>query len=383
MDISTLHDNIKNIAGQFAEQRRDRQARRELDPVDFERLHEAGLTLFGLPRDRGGLWESVATTARPICDVYRSLARGDSSVALVAAMHPAVLSYWLTAPDELATDVSWQAQRAAIVDSVVAGQWWGTITSEPGSGGDITRSRATAIRTNGLDYKLTGQKHFGSGSGVMSVMVTTAVPDGEQDADWFFVDVRDVPWDNSTGLKLIAEWDGQGMTATQSHAMEFTAFPATRMAWTNNLLNVAQRAGGFIGCLFTAVIVGIIDEAMHTASQILKPLNIGAFEKVEWTRAQTEHWLIGQALNGMLDAVETQADPRRDVLLGKTAIAELSESVMTRLCRTLGGSTFSRRSPFGFWFEDVRALGFLRPPWNLAFATLMNTDATLNPPDAG
>jgi len=27
---------------------------------------------------------------------------------------------------------------------------------------------------------------------------------------------------------------------------------------------------------------------------------------------------------------------------------------------------FSRRSPFAHWYEDVRALGFLRPPWGLA-----------------
>jgi hypothetical protein len=33
----------------------------------------------------------------------------------------------------------------------------------------------------------------------------------------------------------------------------------------------------------------------------------------------------------------------------------------------IGGGTFHRRSPLGHWFEDVRALGFLRPPWGLAY----------------
>jgi hypothetical protein len=37
----------------------------------------------------------------------------------------------------------------------------------------------------------------------------------------------------------------------------------------------------------------------------------------------------------------------------------------------LGGGTFSRSSPFGFWLEDVRALGFLRPPWGLAYEQLL------------
>jgi hypothetical protein len=74
----------------------------------------------------------------------------------------------------------------------------------------------------------------------------------------------------------------------------------------------------------------------------------------------------------MYRAVESKDDPSRDVLQGKTAIAELSESVLTRLCRVVGATTFSRSSPFGFWFEDVRALGFLRPPWGLAFQTLID-----------
>ena len=37
---------------------------------------------------------------------------------------------------------------------------------------------------------------------------------------------------------------------------------------------------------------------------------------------------------------------------------------------SIGGGTFSRRSPFASWFEDVRALGFLRPPWGLAYDAL-------------
>ena len=51
-------------------------------------------------------------------------------------------------------------------------------------------------------------------------------------------------------------------------------------------------------------------------------------------------------------------------------IAELAESATGRLCRVLGGGTFSRSSPFGHWYEDVRALGFLRPPWGLAYDNL-------------
>lgn len=47
---------------------------------------------------------------------------------------------------------------------------------------------------------------------------------------------------------------------------------------------------------------------------------------------------------------------------GKTAIPGLAGSVLGRLCRVMGGGGYGRYFPFGHWFEDVRALGFLLPP---------------------
>ena len=35
-----------------------------------------------------------------------------------------------------------------------------------------------------------------------------------------------------------------------------------------------------------------------------------------------------------------------------------------------GGTRPALHSPFGCWFEDVRAPGFLRPPWGLAYDRL-------------
>jgi alkylation response protein AidB-like acyl-CoA dehydrogenase len=362
---------IAAVARDFAARRAERQQRRHLEAADFAALAATGFPLLAVPEAEGGGFASARTSTRPIGEALRALARGDSSVALVAAMHPSVLSYWLTAPRELDADARWCAQCRHIWQSVRGGCWWGTITSEPGSAGDITKSRTVAARAGGdLDYTITGQKHFGSGSGITSFMVTTAVPEGEHEADWFFADVRAVPWDGSRGLRLIAPWDGHGMIATQSHGMAFERFPATRIAWPGHLLAVAANAGGAIGCWFTSVIAGICDEAVATARRWLDGKDLGAFEQTEWTRAQTDHWLIQRALEGMYRAVETQADPRRDVLHGKTAVAELAETMLTRICRVIGGSTLGRGSPFGFWAADVRALGFLRPPWALAFASL-------------
>jgi alkylation response protein AidB-like acyl-CoA dehydrogenase len=377
VDATKILNRVRAIAETFAADRPARQQRRSLEPADFDALREAGFLLTGVPVELGGIWMHVPGSTRQVCEILRTLAHGDPSVALVCSMHPAVLAFWLATPDvppEARTP--WAAQRRSVFDAAAEG-WWGTITSEPGSGGDVARTKAVAARDNGT-YRLSGQKHFGSGSGVTSYMLTTAVPEGEQEPDWFFVDVRDVPWDGSKGMKLLAEWDGHGMAATQSHGMAFEGFPATRIAWPGNWRALADAAGPFVGCVFTAVVLGVLETAVATArASLLKdPGKLRPYEQVEWTRAESDAWLAVQAYEGMLTAVETKPAPQREVVMGKASVAALAESSLLRISRVLGGGTYSRRSPYGHWFEDVRALGFLRPPWGLAHDVLFSTAST-------
>lgn len=377
-----LDHDIAEIASDWRSDRVDRQARRHLDPADFERLAKAGFLHVAVPEEMGGLWRSVAETTRPTCQVLRSLAAADPSVALVSSMHPAVLGFWLAQPDP--SRAAWSEQRAAVLATAAHGEQWGTITSEPGSGGDILLTKAQALPADGSDgdlpgsaYRISGDKHFGSGSGVTSFMVTTAMPDGEDAPAVFILDVRDRPWDGSTGLRLTAEWDGAGMAATQSHAMRLDGCPAIRFAWDGPLEEITLAAGPLISCLFTAVILGVLDEAIRTARLQLEPKagSLRPYEQVEWTRAELDHWLAVQAYEGALRAVESGDHPRavHATLRAKEAVAELAEASLSRLARVVGGGTFSRRSPFASWFEDVRALGFLRPPWGLAYDKLFLT----------
>jgi alkylation response protein AidB-like acyl-CoA dehydrogenase len=371
MNAQTVLENVREMSATFARERKTRQVRRQLDPADFAQLRDAGFLLSGVPVAQGGLWSSVRESSRAICEILRTLAHGDASVALVSSMHPAVLAFWLASPRTGSSQKAWDEQIAWMAQTALDGAWWGTITSEPGSGGDITKTKAAA-RASGSQYLLSGAKHFGSGSGITSYMITTALPEGEAQPDLFFLDMRDVPWDGSRGVRLVAEWDGQGMIATQSHAMAFDDFPATRCTWPGNLRTLTMAAGPYVACSFTAVIVGIVEAAIEAARAQLAPRRaaLRAYEQVEWSRAELEAWLIQQAYEGMLRAVEEDRDPLRSALLGKEAIAGLAESALARTCKVIGGGTFNRTSPFAFWYEDVRALGFLRPPWGLAFDQL-------------
>jgi|SRR3990172_7427881 len=373
MDAHAVFERVREISARFAKERGERQLRRHLAAADFDQLREAGFLLCAVPIDQGGTWQDIQRSTRPVAEMLRVLAQGDPSVALVCSMHPAVLSFWLTtAQAKTPYEDAWAAQRREVFRTAVDGAWWGTITSEPGSGGDVLKTQTIARRDSSGKCRLTGVKHFGSGSGITSFMITSALPEEEAEPDWFYLDVRGAPWDGSTGMKLLAEWDGHGMAATQSHAFSFQGFPATRFAWPGHLRTTIERSSPFVACCFTAAIVGVVDVAVETARQQIGRCrdSLRPYEQVDWTKVEMEAWLIRQAYEGMLRAVESEESPHKSVVSGKTAIAELAEVALGRICRIAGGGTFSRQSPFGFWFEDVRALGFLRPPWGLAFDTL-------------
>lgn len=373
-------DRWHAIADDWRAERSERFARSRLDPADFERLRSAGLTRLPVPVEHGGEWVDVVTSVRPVCEALRVLAAGDPSPALVSAMHPAVLAFWLANE----ADGEWEAQRSAVVSAAAADVQWGTVTSEPGSGGDVTRTRSVAEPLSGDDdidipgrrYAISGDKHFGSGTGMCSYMFTTAVPVGEEQPAAFFLDTRPlVDGGEVPGFTIAKEWDGVGMSATQSHAVRLDGCRAVRLAWPGELLELARGAGAMSMCLFTAVVLGVVDEAVAAADERVRPrvASLRPYEQVEWVRAVNDHWLATQAYEGMLRSVESGDVDGALVaaLRGKTAVADLAEQTLLRIGRVVGGGTFSGSSPFSSWFEDVRALGFLRPPWGLAHDSLI------------
>lgn len=379
MSIASILENVPKLAREWGEEREDRQRRTKADPADFQRLRDLGIPLMAVPVEFGGTWESLAQSARPICTMLRALAAGDPSITLSSAMHQGVLSSWRipTVPEPYAE--GWQKQRREVFDTVVGGAWWGTIVSEPGSGGDTGRTRSECVpeKDGSLKYRMSGQKHFGSGSGLTSFMTTRAIPQGESAPDLFFLEVRNHPWDGSTGVKLVAEWQGHGMMSTNSHAFEFKDFPATRVAWPGHQAELMASNAGLGGISFTSVTVGVVDAAMaYTRQRLKEGMSRGsalrAFQQVEWTLAEQEAWLIEQAYEGTLRIFDQGKLDRHSVLLCKENVARLAESVLSRLCKLTGGTAYTWYSPLGAWFDDVRSLGYLRPPWALAFDNLFN-----------
>ena len=371
---SNILDQLQSIADDWRTQRADRQRRRSLDRADFDRLAWVGFLLTGVPVEQGGLWEGPQKSVRLYSNFIYAIARGDPSVALVASMHPAVLVSWIAnaaAPEPYAQ--AWSEQRDWCFQTARDGNWWGTVTSEPGSGGDIMKTRAVAEGDDAAGiYRLTGDKHFGSGSGITSYMITTAKPAGSTAPTMFFMNMQGAAWDGSEGIRLTAEWDGHGMSATQSHGFRFDGFPAQAMAWPGAAQASGAAAAQLGGAMFTAVIAAIVDEAIATARAKLGPKKdeMRPYEQIEWTRLINLAWTIAQVREGALAAVERGHGGVSATARAKAIVAEHAESCLTLLGRVVGGGSFSRGAPYGQWAQDVRALGFLRPPWGLAYDQL-------------
>jgi alkylation response protein AidB-like acyl-CoA dehydrogenase len=372
MDIAEIHENVAALTERWSGERAERLQRQELDPADFEALAKAGFTLTGVPEDMGGAWLDPERSTRPLGAIFRTLARVDPSLALVSTMHPTVLTMWLEQPAEPPPDPdAWQEQRERVLGTAKAGHWWGTISSEPGGGGDLMATRSTAAKDDEGVWRMSGDKHMGSGSGATSFMITIAVPEGEDTPDIFMLDARELPWDGSRGATLVREWDGHGMAATQSHAFRYDDVVVERHAQFGGALKLIPRVMPVIAYMFTSVTMGVLDAALAEGRRRLGPRSerMTALERISWTKAVNDIWLAEQAFDGMARAIETGA-PLPSVQRGKLAIAELAEASLLSISKAIGGSSFSRSGPFGQWSQDVRALGFLRPPWALAYDRL-------------
>ena len=133
--------------------------------------------------------------------------------------------------------------------------------------------------------------------------------------------------------------------------MTFADFPATRIAWPAGVFQLMAATGGFIQCAFTAVIVGVVEVAVETARSHVERRRdaLRAYERVEWVRAEMEGWLIQQAYEGMLRAVEEGKDGAHRAMQAKIAMAELAESATGRIaaCSAAGRSHDRRRSDTG------------------------------------
>ena len=372
MDFHRFENNMDALVASWLPDRSNRMARSALARIDFEALNDAGFTHTGVPVSLGGLWLDAAQSAVPVANVLRKLAVVDPSLALVASMHTTVLLFWSV--ETTVGPTGWKVHRDNVFENAKSGHWFGTIASEPGIGGDILATRSTARPLSDGTWSMIGDKFMGSGSGITSFMMTIARPDGEDRPDVFLLDARNLPWDGSKGLTMVRAWDGLGMAATQSHAFRFEDVQVARHGLQGGALDLLPQIAPTLGFMFSAVIMGILDAAALEAKRILgkRAPRLTAFEQSSWIEAEMQIWLAQKAFEAMSRSLGGD-HAGVEVLHGKLAVADLSEKALSSFCHALGGASLSKSSPFGQWMQDVRALGYLRPPRALSHARLLET----------
>ncbi len=110
------------IAHGFRSERSQRLGNSKINPNDFRAIADAGYLGLSVPVEMGGNWHNLKRTGPVLAEAVRALARGDSSVALVAAMHPSVLAFWHAGIDgNPLTALTDQAQR--YLATALDGHW--------------------------------------------------------------------------------------------------------------------------------------------------------------------------------------------------------------------------------------------------------------------
>lgn len=191
------------VARQIGERAGDRDRDRRLPVAEVDLLSTSGLMGMTVPRQYGGAQVSVATLA----EVFRLLARADSSIAQIPQSH----LVFLDALHRLGA----AGQQAFYFGRALAGDRFANAQTER-SGKDVTDDRTVLVRDAAGGYRLTGEKFYCTGSLFAQWLVVRAVladtpggPGGRPKA------LAYIPVD-AAGVTVQDDWDGMGQRTTGS-----------------------------------------------------------------------------------------------------------------------------------------------------------------------
>lgn len=287
------------------------------------------------------------------------LAKGDSSLALVVAMHGALLG-------RVRDGNLWPP---AIWEKVAPGGLINSLASEPEMGSPSRGGlpATTAKRTASGGWRIKGRKTFSSGAPVLRWAVVSAA-DGDRLTSLL------VPMD-APGVSIEPSWDTMGMRATGSHTVMFDDVEiqaADELPRPNpSADNLPHERAWSLSV--AAVYLGIAEAARDFAvnfARTRKPSALGGKSiasvphirqragRIDLLLYQARSILVGTArqwdaqpstaLDGALSAAK--------VITSNTAVAVAEEAM-----RLVGGSSLDRSQPLERYYRDVRG-GLHHPP---------------------
>jgi alkylation response protein AidB-like acyl-CoA dehydrogenase len=314
-----------------------------------------------------------------------ALAKGDASLALVVAMHCALLGRVRDA----------EVWPAALFDRVgVAigaardghGALINSLATEPEMGSPSRGGlpSTTAVRS-GDGWLLNGRKTFSSGSsvlrwGVFSAAVQSA--SGEPYLGNFLVPM------NAPGISIEPSWDTLGMRATCSHTVVLSN---VGVALEDEVPRPVPGSGALPherawSLCVSAVYLGVADAARDYAVQFArnrKPSALGGkaiaslphirerVGRIDMLLFQARAQLVGMAR--AWDAAPS-ADMEAALAVAKVTATNNAVTVAEEAMRLVGGSSLDRSQPLERHYRDVRG-GLHHPPQDDAALALLARQA--------
>lgn len=351
-------------------------------PVEgLSELARGGFLALAVPEVLGGRGARVAEVVL----ANLALARGDASLALVIAMHAALLGrvrdagLWPQSHFErVAREVaSTRSGNGALINSLASEPEMGS----PSRGG---LPRTTAVR-GGRGWLLNGRKTFSSGAPVLRWGVVSAAA-RVGDADPYLASFL-VPL-SAAGVQIEPTWDSLGMRATCSHTLVLSD---VSVDVEDEVPRVTATSGGLPherawGLTVAAVYLGVAEAARDYAIDFARsrtPLALGgkSIASLPNIRERAAHMdlLLFEAralLVGTARAWDAAPSVELEAALAAAKVVATNHAIAVaeQAMRLVGGSSLDRSTPLERHYRDVRG-GLHHPPQDDAALALFAREA--------
>ncbi|HEU5075132.1 MAG TPA: acyl-CoA dehydrogenase family protein [Polyangiaceae bacterium] len=345
----------REVGSAFAETAKAADRERRFVAENYSALADAGILGALVPSELGGGGASHGD----VCELLRELAHFCPSTALALSMHQHLVAatvwrYLHQMPGEAL--LRRVAAEHLVLVSTGAGDW--------------LRSNGEVERTEG-GYRVSGEKHFASGSPGGDLLVTSAAwnacPDGP--AVLHFA----VPL-NAPGVSIGNDWDTLGMRGTGSHTVtlenvfvpeQAIALKRPREGWHpvwSIVLTVAAP-------IYSSPYVGIAEHAAEVARGILKGRARGQAASVDGPNAHVPY-LLGEMENALATArlayralIENtnnydftpDIERANRALINKTILAKSAVETVNKAMEAVGGASYFTRVGLEQLLRDVQA----------------------------
>jgi alkylation response protein AidB-like acyl-CoA dehydrogenase len=311
---------------------------------NYEALRNAGLVEAGVPKELGGGGHEIDSLAA----MLQKLAHHCSSTALAFSMHThqVAIPAW-----------RWLHQKAPVEPLLkrVAAERIILLSS---GGSDWVAGSGKAEKVEG-GFRITARKVFSSGAPVGSLLMTSAVWEGDGDGPQVLH--FGIPM-NSPQVKIIPVWKTLGMRATGSHDVLIdgqivpdAAIAARRKAGEWHM--VFQVTAMIAIPIIYSVYVGVAESARDIALELARKRRpdphttelVGRME-TELRGAQLAHASMLAAARANKPGPETT----NEVMIGRTLTARHAIAAVELAMETAGGAGFYRAAGLERRFRDIQ-----------------------------